>query len=168
MVKKEEYILNILISCNMKNTTVYNIVIVSAPEMDGNIAYYFDMEGVMRIMKNNMQTKDSNVLKFIQTHSPLNEDLIKPFIGIAKSKFKMKLQIDNIPADLSFESFWVVYNYKKGKADAETEWNKLADFDKVKVFKALPKYNHYLQTHRNQDKVWASRYLKKKRYLDDE
>ena len=47
--------------------------------------------------------------------------------------------------DLSFQAFYDAYAHKVGKkAIAEKKWNKLSDAEKLACYKALPKYNTYL------------------------
>jgi hypothetical protein len=148
--------------------SIYITQIVSAPQMDGNIIFKYDLDGHLRVMENNMKTDNPEIIKFFATHVPFKEPWLIKLFHLVKERLKFKVHVQILDADLSFQSFWDAYNYKKGKFEAEREWNKLNEAERILVFKSLPRYNHYLQTHKNQDKVWANRYLKKKRYLDEE
>ena len=148
--------------------SIYITQIVSAPQMDGNIIFKYDLDGNLRVMENNMNTKDELIIKFFATHVPFRETWLIKLYHLVKEELKLKLHVQILDADLSFASFWDSYNLKKGKLDAEKAWDKLNDAERILIFKSLPKYAFYLQTHKNQDKIWAERYIKKKRYLDEE
>lgn len=40
----------------------------------------------------------------------------------------------------SFDQFWDLYDYKKGKTKAEQKWNKLTDSEREKAIRAIPAY----------------------------
>lgn len=71
----------------------------------------------------------------------------------------------------SFDVFWNLYKYKRGKAPALKAWNKLKDSDKAAAIEAVPNYLAYLDykraTGREQEQMHASTYLNQKRWEDD-
>lgn len=71
----------------------------------------------------------------------------------------------------SFDVFWNLYKYKRGKKPALRAWNKLKDSDKAAAIEAVPKYLAYLDykraTGREQEQMHASTYLNQSRWEDD-
>lgn len=71
----------------------------------------------------------------------------------------------------SFDVFWNLYKYKRGKAPALKAWNKLKDSDKAAAIEAVPNYLAYLDykraTGREQEQMHASTYLNQRRWEDD-
>lgn len=71
----------------------------------------------------------------------------------------------------SFDVFWNLYKYKRGKALALKAWNKLKDSDKAAAIEAVPNYLAYLDykraTGREQEQMHASTYLNQRRWEDD-
>lgn len=89
-----------------------------------------------------------------------------------ESDFLQKMQkkyIDwdylEMPKNLSFETFWNAYSYKKGKiAATQKSWNALTDAEKIEVLLFIPKF---LESKKN-DKTampYASTFLNQKYWL---
>ncbi|AGC39502.1 hypothetical protein JSO53_04140 [Riemerella anatipestifer] len=57
------------------------------------------------------------------------------------SNKKLDFDYMPMPTDLSFEFFWNLYGYKKGKiATTQKAWNALSDADKIEVLLYIPKF----------------------------
>jgi hypothetical protein len=111
----------------------------------------------------------------VELPDDIPEDKIRPFYDAAKLNEKMiyalMIKDNNIHVeeklDLSFEYLWKLYNYKNGKKNAEEQWNKLKDPDKLKCLRSIPKYNTKLFG-TGTAKVYLERYIKNKRWEDFE
>jgi len=67
---------------------------------------------------------------------------------------------------ITFDRFWDLYNYKKGRLNAEKEWRKLNEADKMKATVNVSKYNRSLMG-KTTEKLYAERYLKYRRFDDE-
>ncbi|MDY3337810.1 hypothetical protein PG279_01290 [Riemerella anatipestifer] len=57
------------------------------------------------------------------------------------SNKKLDFDYMPMPTDLSFEVFWNLYGYKKGKiATTQKAWNALSDAEKIEVILYIPKF----------------------------
>lgn len=76
-----------------------------------------------------------------------------------------KLQVKEMPADLSFEAFWEAYKYKVGKKKmAENIWNKLSRADKVKAMLYIPRYLNHLRLNPGLAQAYPTTYLNQEYY----
>ncbi len=91
---------------------------------------------------------------------PYTKQLIEPVrkLGVFNIQF--------IEDDLSFEHFWLDYNYKVSKKKAEKLWQKLSKADRIKVFLHLPKYEKYLRQ-KGIEKAYPDTYLRNAKYEDE-
>jgi hypothetical protein len=77
-----------------------------------------------------------------------------------------KFEIEKSPADLSFESFWKLYDYKVDKFQAEKYFKKLKEADIIKLFLSIPEYKKFCQR-KNIAQKYPSTYITQRSYLDD-
>jgi hypothetical protein len=96
---------------------------------------------------------------------PANESIIRS-VWMKEKGYTDKFEVSIAPADFSFESFWEFYDHKVKKVDAEKQWNKLNQPDKIKCFICLPGYNAYLQRRRI-SKAHLSTFINQKYFEDD-
>lgn len=75
---------------------------------------------------------------------------------------KEKERLENLKE--SFESFWNLYDKKKGKANALKEWLKLTDEEINLIFDHVPKLTRATEQQYRKD---PERYLKHKAFLDE-
>ena len=69
-------------------------------------------------------------------------------------------------SDISFEAFWNLYDYKKGKEQAWAQWKKLSHDAHVKAITRIKAYRYDCKSH-NRDMVYAERYLRHRRFDDE-
>lgn len=98
---------------------------------------------------------------FILGNFPYKEAQIKGWI---KSIKNFKIEIGK--PDLSFETFWNLYDEKQKKKVTEPLWYKLSKSDQIKAITYIRRYNNILRT-KNQAKALPDTYLRQKRWLDD-
>lgn len=99
---------------------------------------------------------------FVKANFPYKEDQIKHW----QKKLKANFEITVGEPDLSFESFWNLYDYKVKKFEAEKAFKKLKEPDIIKCFLTVPGYNKYLQS-KGVAKAHLSSFINK-RYFEDE
>jgi hypothetical protein len=78
-----------------------------------------------------------------------------------------KTRVTKIENDLSFESWWDLYDYKVGnKKRAKDHYEKLDDHTKALVFQKTKEYNYFM-ANVSFDKVFPERFLAQKRYENE-
>lgn len=68
--------------------------------------------------------------------------------------------------DLSFNAFWVKYDYKVDKQQAETFWNKMSRPDKLAALAGITKYKYRCKC-KNTAMIYPVRYLRNRRWEDE-
>lgn len=91
---------------------------------------------------------------------PYKEDLIDQVGKLGA------FSISKVHEDLTFERFWLLYNYKVSKKRAESLWNKLSKGNRIKVFEHLPKYELYLRKTGVQ-KAYPDTYIRCEKWEDE-
>lgn len=78
------------------------------------------------------------------------------------------LKVEVQPQDLSFNAFWEAYAYKVGKRERAMKlWASMSDADKVKCLRSIPKYNQWLSTKFNMERLYPETYLHQARYNNE-
>ena len=81
---------------------------------------------------------------------------------------KLKVELIEVQLDLSFEKFWIEYDYKIGnKARAKKLWEALTDAEKSKVFTAIGKYKRYLKVKTSIEKLYPETFLFQRRFENE-
>lgn len=99
-------------------------------------------------------------LSWLKRHFPYKEATILQW----KEKIINIEVLVGLP-DLSFDAFWGLYNYKVGKANAQKQWNKLSEADKMNAIKSIKAYDGFIKR-KQIAKVYPERYLKHRRFED--
>lgn len=133
---------------------------VTSTNFSGELYYTYNDEGIFVGIEILAAMNRSQIKGVINT-IPVDEAGLKQMVNTYKT-----MRIDEVPFDLSFESFWKAYNYKVSKKDAEKAWKNTSDANKVIAIKSIPAYDKWLQT-KSQPKVYPATYLNKERYFDD-
>jgi len=79
-----------------------------------------------------------------------------------------KMELVEVPLDLSFENFWNSYNHKIGNKDRSRKlWEKLSDADKVRSLVVIPRYDTYLKAKNGIEKLYPETFLNQRRFEND-
>lgn len=113
-----------------------------------------------RLLEGELDAKQINWL-FVQGKFPYQEKQIKGWTAIKNFEIKVG------KPDLSFETFWAVYSVKQKRTVAEKLWEKLGQKDKMEAFKAIPRYNNWLNRRSGIQKQLPDTFLRQKRWLDN-
>lgn len=133
---------------------------VTSTNFSGELYYCYNEEGLfisLEIYAAMTPTQIKGVINTIPVYKQELLDMVKTY---------KTMRIDEVPIDLSFDTFWKAYNYKVSKKDAYKEWKRTSDANKVIAIKAIPMYDKWWKA-KGQPKVYPSTYLSKERYFDD-
>ena len=133
---------------------------VTSSNFSGEVYYTFDDEGILCKLEVNANVLKEHRMAILKA-TPIE---LSDFLQMPKNYPTMR--IDEVPTDLSFDTFWKAYNYKVSKKDAEKAWKQTSEAHKVLALKAIKAYDKWLAT-KTQPKVYPSTYLNKERYHDD-
>jgi len=125
--------------------------------------FKYHLNGVLQcfeILEGSLNPKQVNWL-FVQGHFPYKEAQIKGWIKVIKN-FKITVG----EPDLSFDTFWNLYDEKQKKIKAKELWSKLSKADQIQAVTYIRRYNNLLK-YKNQAKALPDTYLRQKRWLDE-
>lgn len=122
----------------------------------GFLKFGYDAEGVLVKFENNA-VLETEQLVYLSKNFPFTE-----------SELSEKLNKGKIVecTDLTFDRFWNEYDYKKDRDQAETYWRKMSDEEKAKAIGAIKRFKYDCKLH-NRDIIYAVRFLKYRRYMDE-
>src|SRR5690554_403898 len=124
--------------------------------------FKYDLNGYLTEFKKNQPLTDEQRLWLYSARFPETEELMKQWIIYLKKKF----EVTKVPADLSFDNLWQLYNYKVSKSDAVKAFNKLKEPEVIQCFIGLKAYEEYLAKTKIA-KAHLSRYING-RYFENE
>ncbi len=125
------------------------------------LEFTYDLNNVLKSFKIREGVLDEKQVKWLFHNSifPYQEAKIKLWKEQYKKDFDF---IIGLP-DLSFDTFWDLYNYKIGKIEARKQWNKLSERDKIEAIKNIKAYDGYL-SRKHYNKLHPERYIKKRAF----
>lgn len=140
-------------------TTKYTFKSKNTPIL---IEFQYDLDGRLRafeIVEGELTNEQFKFL-FDASRFPHTESRVEVW------KVKVtSMEITKGEPDLSFNTFWNLYNYKVGKKATEMQWKKLKPLDRINAIKAISSYEGYLKrTHIA--KVYPERFLRNRRFED--
>lgn len=138
---------------------VYN---VKGKELGLEFIFKYDLNGDLIEFKKNQALTEEQRIWLYSGRFPETETMMKLWITDLKKKFV----VTKMPADLSFDNLWNLYNLKVSKADAEKSFKKLNEADVIKCFLGLKPYEEYLLKSKIA-KAHLSRYING-RYFENE
>ena len=78
------------------------------------------------------------------------------------------IEVERHPTDLSFNAFWDAYGYKVGKRERAMKlWASMSDADKTKCLRSIPRYNQWLASKFNMERLYPETYLHQARYHNE-
>lgn len=139
--------------------TIYK---VKGKDVGLEFLFKYDLNGFLTEFKKNQPLNEEQRLWLYSARFPETEELMNQWIIHLKKRF----EVVKVPADLSFDNLWQLYNYKVAKADAEKAFKKLKEPDVIKCFLGLKPYEEYLARTKIA-KAHLSRYING-RYFENE
>jgi hypothetical protein len=129
--------------------------VIEGVHFAGQLVFGYNTENICVFFSNEAELTTPQ-LKWLSANFPFVDDQLP--VTFPKSKIK---EI----TDLSFETFWEVYDNKVGgKAIAEKLWNSLGEADKLNAIDYMKKYNYHLKT-TGQAKAHPKTYLRGKYWI---
>lgn len=135
---------------------------VKGKESGLEFIFKYDLNGFLKEFKKNQPLDEKQRLWLYSDVFPETESLMKLWMQRLKNKFV----VTKVPADVSFDNLWLLYNYKVSKADAVKAFNKLNEADKIKCFIGIKAYEDHLAKTKTA-KAHLSRYINGK-YFENE
>lgn len=84
---------------------------------------------------------------------------LEALVNIIKSKDK-SIKLEEVEVDLSFDSFWEAYAYKKGKkARVKRKWESMEEEEQLKAISYIKKYNFFLAERPHMERKYPETYL---------
>ena len=110
------------------------IFLLTGSKFDGNVMFKFNLNGYLILFKCNANLKDIQ-LKTLYKKIPLHLSQIKQLNDLGD------VDLEEIPADLSFDTFWKEYaNYAGKKKACRQMWEKLSLADKTSAMNGISIY----------------------------
>lgn len=112
--------------------------ILTSPKFTGSVNFGYDDGGFLVLYHSETEMTDKQkewLLKNLPLGSGNLEALSKLIDG----------QLKEIPADLSFDTFWDKYDKKINRKRCEPMWKKLNDASKMQAISNVKPYDSYLQ-----------------------
>lgn len=125
-------------------------------DLNGNLKLFEISEGEL--------TETQQNWLFNPEHFPSNE--VKMKYWQKNKSFTKIFDVEQSPANLTFEALWELYGYKESRKDAETQFKKLKEADVIKCFIQVPKYKKKIATS-GIAQAMLSTWLNKQRFNDE-
>ena len=119
--------------------------IVTGKETDIAFEFKYDLNGsiiAFKVIRGSFTTQQAKWL--FSERFPAFESLMKS-VWMNETDYKKKFKIEAGEIDLSFETFYNVYNHKIKKVKAKAAWDQLNKADKLEALKGIKAYNGYLK-----------------------
>lgn len=126
----------------------------------GEVYYTFDSDGLLICMEFK-GIAEKEVHRTLCQKVPVDEQMM-----LYWKQNSPKMRISLLPPDLTFETFWLRYNYKHGKKEAERAWERTSNANKLIAITNITPYDKYI-ARKNIAKAYPATYLNKERYLDE-
>lgn len=111
--------------------------ILTSQSFDGQVEFRYSDSGRLSLFKDDSKMS-SEQYDWLILHLPSNEDQLT----VIKSKIKGKLE--EVPPDLSFETAYNLYGFKRNAFRARKIWEKMTDGDKMNCIRSFKSYLRYI------------------------
>ena len=129
------------------------------------LLFKYDLKGNLREFKiEEGELTNEQMIWLYSERFPANEQLIKRWS--TNDNYKKVFTVEKFIADLSFESFWKIWDLKVKRENSEKAWNKLNEADRIKCFLNYKNYQRHLNL-TGQAKAHLVTWLNQKRYNDE-
>lgn len=128
--------------------------------------FKYDLNGNLKLFEISEGELNVKQIKWLFSDNfPATEMIVKT-VWMKAEKYTKVFEIIVSPADLSFNTGWIIYDHKLSKQDAEKAFKKMNEAERIKFFISLPGYERYLKRS-GIAKAHMSTYINK-RYYDNE
>lgn len=135
---------------------------VTSNSFDGELVFKYDLNSLLIAFEIQATLTPSQRDWFFK-NLPLNEQTLV----VAWPKASKTMRVQEVPEDLSFETFYNRYAYKVGdKKKCQKLWANLTDENKAKALHAIAKYHKFVES-TGTAKVYPERFLSKEYYNNE-
>ena len=128
--------------------------------------FKYDLIGNLKVFKIEEGELNAKQMQWLfSPNFPANESIIKS-VWMKEKGYRDKFEVEVSPANLSFDAFWNLYDYKVKRHEAEKTFAKLKEADIIKCFVSVQGYNNYLQRKRVA-KAHLSTFINQRYFEDD-
>jgi hypothetical protein len=131
--------------------------IFTSKSFPGSLHFIYE-KGVLIGFQNNAQLEEKQIF-YLQNRFPFKVENLEEMAANSSG------QITEV-TELSFDIFWEKYAYKVDKINAQKVWEKLPKAEKINALTGIYRYQNQC-TLKGVPKVYPERYLKYKRWLDE-
>lgn len=139
---------------------------ITNPDYTGEIFITYNHEGLLVAFDAVDTTVKDIHIRWLMANTPQRITIdyaneLKAFLS------RTKCELIEVPLDISFETFWNLYDHKIHKPRAEAAFNKLPQTDKLLCILSIKKYDKYLGRFTWKGKQQADTYIKSQNYKAD-
>ena len=130
--------------------------LITGSRSSARVILGYDAEGLLcEVQVEEMPTDQAREWPF--RHAPLRVADVKAVFASAHLKFEV--------LNATFQDFWLRYNYKAGKKDAERAWGRMSEANRQRAFSYIRQYQ--ADCHRNNKHLmYPASYLRAERWND--
>jgi len=144
--------------------TIYK---VKGKKSDAEFLFKYDLNGNLMLFEIvGAPLTDKQILWFFKENNIPSREQFMVDYWLKLPEFKNNFEITKVPADVSFDALWLLYDYKVSKADAIKSYNKLTEAERIKCFIGIKPYEEHLIKTKTA-KAHLSRYINGK-YFENE
>lgn len=132
--------------------------ILTSPRFNGTVTFGYDANDCLVFYHN--ECDNEAAINWLKNHLPVSEQALKDLKKIIDGT------IQEVPPDLSFDTFWEAYDKKINKKRCEPIWKKLSDGVKMQAILNIKSYDAYLGR-TGIGKCMPENYLKREYYTVD-
>jgi hypothetical protein len=111
--------------------------ILTSPSFEGQIELKYNQDARLILYKNDSQM-DTVQQDWMLKNMPVMEDKLAEFSS------RIKGRLEEVPPDLSFETAYELFGYKRNAFRAKKIWSKLKEGDKMNCIRSFKAYQRYV------------------------
>ncbi len=111
-------------------------IILTSPNFTGNVVFAYNEQGIL-VIYHNESDMDEKALRWLLKYLPNDVE------GLKALSSKITGRLEEVPADVSFDAFWNLYDKKVNRKRSEPMFKKLTDEEKLQCVVAVKPYKRY-------------------------
>ncbi len=144
----------------------YTTYTVKSRNSDNVWVFKYELNGYLKSFKMLDGILDDRQVAWLfqKGNFPYIETIVQSWM---KGAMRLHFDISIGQPDTSFDAFWNAYGNKVHKIQAQKEWKKIKEADRIKALDGIRRYNNHLRQNTWKNKMDAQRYLKEKGWEDE-
>lgn len=132
--------------------------ILTSPRFNGTVTFGYDANDSLVFYHN--ECDNEAAINWLKNNLPVSEQALKEL------KKNIDGSIQEVPQDLSFDTFWDTYDQKINRKRVEPLWKKLSDANKMLAIMKVKSYDAYINR-KGIGKANPDNYLSREYFLTD-